>query len=66
MLKYQNDRNFSEAHGIKLAPFGGNQPRFERGPFDVKEGPGPGEYELRPNGPPPQTAPISSDPKNRS
>ena len=45
MLKYQNDRAFSEAHDIKLAPFGGNEARFRKSEFEGKEGPGPGDYE---------------------
>jgi hypothetical protein len=45
LLKFSSDRTFAEAHGIKLGAFGSNTKRFEKGPFDPKETPGPGLYD---------------------
>lgn len=45
LLKFSSDRTFAEAHGIKLGAFGSNAKRFDRGLFDGKNGPGPGQYD---------------------
>jgi len=46
LLKFSSDRTFAEAHGIKLGAFGTNSKRFDRGAFDGKNGPGPGQYDF--------------------
>lgn len=36
LLKFNSDRTFAEAHGIKLGAFGTNSKRFEKGVFEGK------------------------------
>ena len=47
LLKFQSDRSFAEAHGIKVGAFGSNTKRFEK-LFQPPVGPGPGYYETNP------------------
>lgn len=46
LLKFSSDRTFAEAHGIKLGAFGTNSKRFEKGVFEGKVGPAPGQYDF--------------------
>lgn len=45
LLKFSSDRTFAEAHGIKLGAFGTNSKRFDKGVFEGKPGPAPGQYD---------------------